>query len=187
MKLFTFHPGETFVVNFILPFHPYDVKAVIMSFRDRDRVVYENIATSFAGEGNDEVDVDGKTVIEKQRTRVGYLISQSESLLFKENHDYVMQLNVYGPNSSRISSKEIKVVTKEQQLIDPVIGGDSALNTTYSTYQYGSATGITGSGTLDYNQLINKPKINSKILTGDRTLPEYSITTEQIDQITLGE
>ena len=121
MKL-RFHPGETFVVNFVIPFEKYDVKAVLLSFRNQDRIVYEAMSTSIVPAKDSEGNViPGKV-------RVGYLFSQAESLMFEENMDYTMQLNVYGFNSSRITSKEMYAQTLSQQIWDAGIGTQYAAN-----------------------------------------------------------
>ena len=170
MKLFKFHPGETIVLNFILPFGKYDAMGVVLSFRDRNAVVFEAMAASFTEED------DG-------RIRAGFMLTQAESLLFEENHEYKMQLNVYGFNSSRSVSDEILVQTLSQQLKDPGFGGDTALYNTYGMIN-GSGSGNYGGEQLDYNNLIHKPQINERTLVGNRNLPETSITNEQIDEIT---
>ena len=43
MSVIRFHPGETLVLNFVIPFSIYDVKAVAVSFRDANSVVFESL------------------------------------------------------------------------------------------------------------------------------------------------
>jgi len=169
-KRFSFHPGETVVLNFVIPFSLYDVKAVAISFRNKGRVAFEALATSFVQEGDDEY-----------KTRVGFTMTQAESLQFEENEIYMMQLNVFGPNSSRIASDEIKVTTGAQQLIEPGFGGDGVY--TYHD-NYGQASETYEGDVISYNDLADRPKINSVTLEGNRILPEESISIEQIEEIT---
>lgn len=155
MKLLRFHPGETVVLNFLIPFSKYDVDAVALSFRDKDHVVLECLTTSFVEEG--------------EKLRLGYSLTQAETLQFKEFTNYMMQLNVYGPNSSRITSKEMWVKTDSQQLTTAGYGTDSIkYNSSYNT-------------DMDYNKLANRPSINDKTLKGNRNLAEGVISNSQID------
>lgn len=167
---FSFHPGETLVLNFVIPFSLYDVKAVVISFRNQNSVAFEAMATSFKQEGDDEF-----------KTRVGFTLTQAESLQFEENSTYTMQLNVFGPNSSRIVSDEMKVTTGSQQLVEPGFGGDG---THVYHENYGHASETYEGEIISYNDLADRPKINDVTLEGNRVLPEDSITIEQIEEIT---
>ena len=160
-----FHPGETLVLNFTLPFDVLDVKAVNISFRGKDSIAFEATAIGFKNMNYEE---DGKTI---HRTRVGYKMTKAETLQFEEKSQYKMQLNVYGPNGSRITSKEIDVETLEQQLNEPGFSTQS--------YFYGNGS-TSDKSTMDYNKLINKPQVNEVELKGDRTLPEQPITKTEI-------
>ena len=173
MKRFSFHPGETVVLNFIIPFNILDVKAVILSFRNNDRVAFEAVATSFRAEEDENSGTS--------KTRVGFTMTQAESLQFEENNIYYMQLNVFGPNSSRMTSKEIKVTTGAQQIKEPGFGGGA-----YYPYKdnYGEASEESESNILSYNDLVDRPKINSVTLEGNRILPEETISIQQIDEVT---
>lgn len=155
MMTLRFHPGETIVVNFLIPFSKYDVDAVVLSFRDKDHVVLECLTTSFVEEG--------------EKLRIGYSLTQAETLQFKEYSEYKMQLNVYSPNSSRITSNEMDVKTESQHLTTAGYGTDSIkYNSSYNT-------------DMDYNKLANRPSINSKTLKGNRNLAEGIISNSQID------
>ena len=166
MALVHFHPGETVVMNFVLPFNQLDVKAVVLSFRDRNSVVLETMATGFKSEGENN-----------EKTRVGYTLTQEESLLFEENSIYQLQLNVFGPNGSRIVSNEIRVETYSQQIPFP---GFTEINT--FNYNYGPSEGSHGD-IISYNDLIDKPRINERVLIGNRDLPENRISNNQIDEL----
>lgn len=165
-----FHPGETLVLNFTLPFSVYDIKAVSISFRGRDSLAFESTAIGFKSMDYEE---NGKTVF---KTRVGFTMNQAESLQFEEYAKYKMQLNVYGPNGSRIASKEIDVETLGQQIPDP---GYSIENSFYGA----GMTKETGNGATDYNKLKNKPQVNEVDLVGNRQLPENPITENEISRI----
>ena len=171
MHVLRFHPGETLVLNFVLPFSPYDVQAVALSFRNGNRVAFETSATTCVPEPQ------GTDITTATKCRVGYTITQAESLQFDEFEIYQAQLNVYGPNGSRIASDEIRVETGAQQLIDP---GYASVNIPKATQ---SGTPIDATNQISYNDLVNRPKINNVILSGNRNLPEQSIPNEFIDQL----
>lgn len=185
MYKFSFHPGETIVLNFTIPFDIIDVAAVVISFRGKDRVAFEALATAFTeeneyetdSEGNDILNDQGEKIVKEYRTRVGYTLTQAESLQFDEYSCYKLQLNVYGPNGSRITSKEIDVKTEAQHLIDAGYGA--------AAVAYGNGYGFISqnSSVVSYKDLADKPQINSVELDGNRVLPEHRITQEQIDNI----
>ena len=167
-----FHPGETLVLNFNVPFSIKDVKAAKISFRGRDSLAFE--ATAIGFKSLDSVDEHGKTIY---KTRIGYTMTQAESLQFEEKADYSLQLNVYGPNGSRITSKEMNVRTLSQQLPEPGYTVEHNIET--------KGSGKPSKGVTDYNELENKPQINEITLQGNRTLPEKPITVNEIDRILL--
>lgn len=133
-----------------IPFAKEDLEAVEVSFRNNNAVVFEVEITSFQAKGD--------------KTRIGFTMTQEESLLFNENDIYRMQLNVYGANGSRSASKEYDVCTLSQQIPEP------------------RRSQVTTSS-MDYNALANKPQINSVELAGNRALPETAITSQQIEDI----
>ena len=163
MATLNFHPGETIALNFVLPFSIYDVQAVAISFRNENRVAFETVTTGVAVENENS-------------TRVGYILSQEESLQFDENSHYKMQLNVFGPNGSRTTSREIDVFTGPQHITTP---GFTEVN----TFNYnGTVVGMNGD-IVSYNDLVDKPQINSQVLIGNRILPEFRITNAQINEL----
>lgn len=168
MHVFRFHPGDTVVINFFIPFLASDVAAVVMSIRDKNHIVFEATATSFGDEGN------GKT-------RVGYTFTQAESLLFDEFSEYWLQLNVFSYNSSRVASKEIKVETWAQHIYETSYGSDPEL--AYA-WEYEVDRKDETYRATSYTQLLDKPQINRVTLEGNRNLAENRITNEQIDAIT---
>ena len=168
MRVLTFHPGDTVVVNFFIPFLAADVAAVVMSIRNKDRVVFEATALSFGDEGNGKM-------------RVGYTFTQAESLLFDEFSEYWLQLNVFSHNSSRVASNEIRVVTLAQHIYETSYGSDPEL--AYA-WEYDADKGDSDYRAISYTQLLDKPKVNEVTLEGNRNLAENRITNEQIDTIT---
>lgn len=190
MARLTFHPGDTVLLQFRLPFSIQDVKAVVISFRGNDRVAFEALATAFSSEdeyemdeeGNYVLDEDGEQIVSQYRTRVGYTLTQAESLMFDENSSYLLQLNVFGPNSSRIASKEVVVKTMAQHLIG-VGYGSNAIDYNESANNKSSSEESEDGSHISYNDLLDRPKINSVTLEGNRLLPESRITDDEIDEL----
>ena len=160
------------MLNFVIPFSTYDIQAVSLSFRNGNSLVFEAMANGF----KDESYVDEETGKKRYRTRIGYTINQEESLTFNENSNYKLQLNVFGPNGSRIASREIPVVTLEQQISTPNFVNENS----YLAKQV-QPNGMTSAAS--YNLLLDRPSINGVVLTGDRTLPEFPITDYEIASI----
>lgn len=174
MAKLEFHPGETLVLNAVLPFSTYDVKAAVLSFRDDDGVVFEATATGFVSEDSTDEET-GETIY---KTRAGYTMNQSETTLFKEKANYKLQINVYGHNGSRIASREIDVKTLEQQLPTPDYFENQPVYTSGSTSEQVNVI-------TSYKDLTNKPTINGVVFEGDWVLPNTSITHNDIDNIFL--
>ena len=155
MPAYTFHPGETLVLNFVIPFGEYDVQAVALTFRDviNKNVVFETLAT-------------GKKYVDEDHVRVGFTLTQEESLLFREYAEYTMQLNVYGgPKSgSRETSKEILVKTLSQHLITPDFSSIAAPDITPK-----ESTSTVSDG-ANYESLSHLPTVNGYILVGNVSL-----------------
>ena len=92
-----FNPGETVCHQFIIPFMASELSKVIISYKQDGDIVFEKTITS----GFEPSDT-GKTV-------VSVTLSQRESLMFQENTDFTIQLNVLvGLDGSRVTSAEIK-------------------------------------------------------------------------------
>lgn len=183
MEKLIFHPGETLVLNFTIPFSIEDVKAVSLSFRDRYSLVFEAVANAFNSEDEETeiTDEHGDVIgIEtKYKTRIGYTLNQEESLQFHENSNYKLQLNVYSGNGSRIASKEVPVQTLEQQMIDPEFVNEQS----FAAKKTNPETNI--KQITEYDDLLNKPTINGTVLSGNRVLPENPISHYDIDEIFL--
>ena len=160
MRRCTFHPGDTVLFDLVIPFEIADVSEVVISFRNNNEIGFDTTITSFKAEVVESD--DGETIV--NRTRIGFTLTQEESCQFKENDIYKMQLNVYGPNSSRAASKEYDVYTLAQHI--PEARRNEAKTSD-----------------INYNELKNKPKINSVDLVNNRELPETAITSERIEEI----
>lgn len=93
-----FNPGETVCHQFIIPFVGDEISKVIVSYKQDGDIMFEKTITS------------GFEEIEPGKTKFLVLFSQAESLLFKDNFDFSVQVNVLiglGGNISRLSSKEL--------------------------------------------------------------------------------
>ena len=100
-----FHPGETVIHTFVIPFRRVDLSKVIISYKQEDYVILERTVTSprdFGEYHNAEGEVD------ETKTQITIQLTQEESLLFKERWEYRIQLNVYSEGGSRHASCEIK-------------------------------------------------------------------------------
>ena len=170
-----FQPGETIVLNFLIPFDPMDVKAVVVSFRDDNQVVFEAVANGFAQ--TTITDEEGHQV---SRLRVGYTLTQGESLMFRENAVYDLQLNVYSPNGSRAASKEYRVETGPQHIKEVGYGAETPYARPYGVFV------DNGELRLNYEDLGNLPQINEVTLIGNRNVPENPLTQEQLNSIVSG-
>lgn len=170
MKALRFHPGETVVVNFLIPFRKDDVATVVMSIRDHNYLVFEAASVNVVAAG-------------ENKTRVGYTFTQSESLLFREYWEYQLELNVFSYNSSRATSKDIPVITGSQHIYESSDETDPEL--IYAWRNKADADEST-QRPVSYEQLTDLPSLNQVTLIGDRTVAETAITTEEIAAI-LGE
>ena len=96
-----FHPGETVINNFVIPFEKADISQIIVTYKQFDDIVLERTITS----------ADRFAFIDYSdpaKTKFRIQLSQEESLLFNENTDYKIQLNVYTEGGSRHASCEIR-------------------------------------------------------------------------------
>lgn len=94
-----FNPGETVSHQFIIPFVAEEISKIIVTYKQDGDVVLEKTITS------------GFETYETDKTRILVTFSQADSLLFKPEYDYTIQLNVLISNNGsfmRASSKEIK-------------------------------------------------------------------------------
>lgn len=106
MQFEPFHPGETIAQTFIVPYRKDDMEKIIISYRQCDYIILEKIITS-----------TGMLEIENDETAVSSIISEAESLLFKELTRYGVELNVFFKNNSgRAVSYEIYGETLRQHI-----------------------------------------------------------------------
>lgn len=101
-----FIPGETVAHKFYLPFHKTDITKVIVTYRQNDHVIL--IKTLYSGQIEDEVEGSHFVIT----------LSQEESLLFKDNSYFYVQINVFftGPDGlTRGTSVELRGDCKLQQ------------------------------------------------------------------------
>ena len=91
-----FFPGETITHNFIIPFAKNEIAKVIITYKQNDQIILEKTVTSgFTDEPN-------------QKTSFDYVFSQPESLVFQDNSDFTIQLNVYMISGTRHASYELR-------------------------------------------------------------------------------
>jgi hypothetical protein len=102
-----FIPGETVSFRFILPFVDEEIVKVITTFKQNDHIVCEiPVESSYIG--------DGQFVI---------TLSQEQSLLFKDDTDFYIQLNAIlnvDGSSIRCASTEIKCSNYRQHIREVV-------------------------------------------------------------------
>lgn len=98
-----FSPGETTVQRFTVPFTPSELSTIIVTYRQDDHIVLIKTITSGFTAGA----TAGETAFE-------IALTQQESLMFKDDSDYYVQINVYTTSGSRATSKEMKDSTGVQ-------------------------------------------------------------------------
>lgn len=140
-----FHPGETVVHNFDIPFAKSSISLILVTYKQDGRIVLERTITSADdvfteyekeydptkvykendrclyetapyvrkswGEDTPAPEAwtpDHWTVSDKFMTKFYVTLSQEESLLFEDNRDFKIQLNVLTTSGSRCVCHEIK-------------------------------------------------------------------------------
>lgn len=98
-----FNPGETVTHTFVIPFTKTSLSQVIVSYKQDGYVILERITS-----GRDFFDHEVNGVIDPVKTDIQITLSQEESLLFRDRHNYTIQLNVFTEGGSRHVSCEIK-------------------------------------------------------------------------------
>ena len=96
-----FIPGETVVHEFIIPFMNSDLSKVIVSYKQDNRIVLTKTISSF-------------TAISSTESKITIAFSQQESLLFSDDIDYTIQLNVFTLRGTRAACTEFKSSTGKQ-------------------------------------------------------------------------
>lgn len=103
-----FIPGETISFQYYIPFVRNDVEKLVVSFKQRDRVILQKIVYPGQIEG------------EGSNSKVVITLSQEESLLFENNNKFKMQLNVYFIGGARCTSMELVDETGQQHIREVV-------------------------------------------------------------------
>lgn len=91
-----FYPGETDYHIFTLPFSASDISSVLVSYRQKGRVVLEKQAGDYEAVSDSEC-------------RVAVSLSQTETMKFVDDEDITIQLNVIGSDGGRSTSIPISV------------------------------------------------------------------------------
>ena len=92
-----FIPGETISHRFIIPFVRSDIGRVYITYHQDDRIILKK-------------SIPGPQVRRLSDSNESYFIitfTQKESLLFRNNNDYTVQLNVVFDSGDRCTSYEI--------------------------------------------------------------------------------
>lgn len=103
-----FAPGETIAQEFTIPFADTELKEVVFTYKQNNKVILTKHITS------------GFEKITEVSTRITIILSQQESLLFDEKNDYTIQLNVYTLRGSRAASTELKGSNAAQHYKDVI-------------------------------------------------------------------
>lgn len=99
-----FFPGETVMQTFIVPFDITEISYMVVSYLQHDNIVLEKkVDTGFESQG------DGVTKIE-------FILSQEETLLFHDDAQFDMQCNVYTNSGTRHASPPISSSSGVQYL-----------------------------------------------------------------------
>lgn len=104
-----FIPGETIAHTFTIPYPKDSIGQIIISYRQKDRIVLEKIITS----------KKNMVSTEEDNTIVSAVLTEAESLLFEDNCEFRIQINVFfgedGTNG-RSSSYETRGWTGYQHI-----------------------------------------------------------------------
>ena len=97
-----FFPGETVSHGFIIPFLPEDIDRVIISYKQKDDIVFEKEIT------------DGFEQTESDKTFFSFTFSQIDGLCFIDDEKFTIQCNVYTKSGTRHTSRSVKGETGKQ-------------------------------------------------------------------------
>ena len=98
-----FNPGETVQHKFVIPFAAREVAKVIVTYKQYDHVVLVKTITSGITPTQNDQGQDNPA-----ESQFDYVLTQEESLMFAENSEVKIQLNVYTTSGSRATSKELR-------------------------------------------------------------------------------
>ena len=96
-----FFPGETDFHIFTIPFMAEDISRVIVSYKQRDRVILEKEASA-------------AETVEEFKCQVTVSLTQQETLRFCDDEPIAIQLNVYSTENARVTSRPILIRCGEQ-------------------------------------------------------------------------
>lgn len=89
-----FYPGETEYETFTLPFAASEIRSVLVSYKQGDRVILEKNTT-------------GKEAIDEFVCRVSLSLTQLDTMKFRDDEDISIQLNVMTTSGTRVVSTPI--------------------------------------------------------------------------------
>lgn len=99
-----FCPGDTVVHNFTIPFAVNELAKVVVSYKQKDRIVKIIEVTSGFSQGSTNMEAVFSVTL-----------SQQDTLLFDESYPYRAQLNVLTTTGTRCTSNEMPDKTGPQQ------------------------------------------------------------------------
>lgn len=105
-----FFPGETVNHTFIVPFDITEIGRAIISYKQNGHIIVEKEATSSSVDNENSETSSCNLIVS---------LTEKESLLFEDNSEYSIQINIFSPVNGRITSKPIYDCTGEQYLRQP--------------------------------------------------------------------
>jgi len=99
-----FTPGETITHAFIIPFAANELNKVVVSYKQQESIVFEKTITY------------GFIAKDQHITSIEFQLTQEESLLFADDEEITIQLNVYTNQGTRHSSRELSSSSYVQYL-----------------------------------------------------------------------
>lgn len=103
-----FFPAETITHQFVIPFAANEIDKVIFSYKQQDAVMFEKIITT------------GFVAEEDHVTSVDFQLTQGEGLLFADDTDFTVQVNVFTKAGTRHTSHELRSSTGAQYLRETI-------------------------------------------------------------------
>lgn len=105
-----FHPGETVIHRFIIPFAYREVKKVIVTYKQNNRIILvkelpEKGSTAFPTQ---ELEAASETNFFKATAQFDVALTEEESLLFSDETKFTIQINVVTMSNTRAASHEIQ-------------------------------------------------------------------------------
>ena len=110
-----FYPGEIVVQTFTVPFYINDIQSAVVSYKQNGNIILEKEATSEAI--MEESDDPNEEPFETGESLLTVELSEKDTLLFKDNTEFTMQVNIFSLGA-RQTSNPIKDRCGEQYLRD---------------------------------------------------------------------